>query len=123
MRAPTGTATNGTWRATVALSMTAVASGVKPRSGTLRGLAAALPFLLELVGVVPPAYAFVDGNVTLFARAVRFAPHATLPLLFYASVSSAAMPGVFLDGVREALTTAERRLFLQAWHLRQLIPD
>jgi serine/threonine-protein kinase len=86
-------------------------------------LATAAPFGLELLGLVPPAYVFADGNVTLLARAVRLSPHTTLPLLFYASVSSTALPAILLGRVRDALSAAERRLFLQAWHLRQLVPE
>jgi serine/threonine-protein kinase len=86
-------------------------------------LATALPFGLELLRVLPPGYVFAEGGVTLPARAVRLAPETTIPLLFYASVSSTALPAVLLSRVRDALSAAERRLFLQAWHLRKLVPD
>ncbi len=40
-------------------------------------LAVAVPFLVELAGVFPPAFAFSDGNVTLFGRAIRLVPETT----------------------------------------------
>jgi len=86
-------------------------------------LAVAVPFLLELAGVVPPAFAFAGGNVTLFGRAIRLAPETTLPLLLYVSITSVVLPTGALGIVRDALSTAERRLFLQAWHLRQLLRE
>jgi hypothetical protein len=83
--------------------------------------ATAAPFALELLGVLPPAYAFERGNLTLLARAVRLAPHTTVPMLLYVSVMFVALPAVFLGRVRDALSAAERKLFLQAWHLRELV--
>jgi serine/threonine-protein kinase len=86
-------------------------------------LAVALPFLVELSGVFPPAYSFADGNLTLLARAQRFSAHTTVPMMFYVGVSFVVLPAIFLGRVREALSAAERQLFLQAWHLRQLLPE
>jgi eukaryotic-like serine/threonine-protein kinase len=86
-------------------------------------LAVAVPFLLELAGIFPPAFAFSDGNVTLFGRALRLAPETTLPLLLYAGVTSVIVPAAVLGLVRDALSSAERHLFLQAWHLRQLLRE
>ncbi len=89
---------------------------------TMGALAVAVPFVLELLHIFPPAFAFSDGNVILFGRAIRLAPETTLPLLLYAGVTSVVLPAGVLGLVRDALSTAERRLFLQAWHLRQLLP-
>jgi len=66
----------------------------------------------------------IEGdNLTLVARALRLAPRTTVPVLFYASVTFVALPAIFLGSVRDALSAAERQLFLQAWHLRQLLRD
>jgi serine/threonine-protein kinase len=86
-------------------------------------LSVAIPFVLEASGVFPPAYTFTDGNLTLVSRALYFGPHTTLPMLFYAGVTFVALPAIFLGRVRVALSAAERQLFLQAWHLRQLLPQ
>ncbi len=85
--------------------------------------AVAAPFLVEWAGLFPPAYTFSRDAVTLHARAISFPATATIAMLFYSSVSSVVLPSIFLSGAREALSDAERRLFLQAWHLRKLVPD
>jgi serine/threonine-protein kinase len=84
--------------------------------------ATALPFLIEMLGIFPPAYAFSAGNLTLFSRAIALSARTTVPLLFYASVASVALPTLFLSTIRQRLTVAERQLFLHAWHLRQILP-
>jgi eukaryotic-like serine/threonine-protein kinase len=86
------------------------------------GAAVAIPFLVEILGLVPPAFAFSGGDVTLFGRVVRFTQDTTIPLLLYSSVGTVVAPVAVFSIVRDALSTAERRLFLQAWHLRQLLP-
>ncbi|APR86106.1 Serine/threonine protein kinase PrkC, regulator of stationary phase [Minicystis rosea] len=86
-------------------------------------LAVLVPFVLELGNVFSPAYVFEHGNLTLLSRAVYLAPHTTVPMLIYASVTFVALPAIFLGSVRDALNAAERQLFLQAWHLRKLLPE
>jgi serine/threonine-protein kinase len=86
-------------------------------------LSVMVPFLLELLGAVPPSYVFADGNITILARGLRFAPSITLPMLMYTSLAFVALPPIFLGRMRDALSAAERQLFLQAWHLRQLLPE
>jgi serine/threonine-protein kinase len=85
-------------------------------------LSVAIPFLVEATGLFPPAYTFTDGNLTLMARALHFGPHTTVPMLFYVGVTFVALPAFLLGRVRAALSAAERQLFVQAWHLRQLLP-
>jgi serine/threonine-protein kinase len=86
-------------------------------------LAVLFPFGLELLRVFPPAYVFENGNLVLAARALRLAPERTVPMLVYSSVTFVALPCLFMGKVRDALSAAEKQLFLQAWHLRQLLRD
>jgi eukaryotic-like serine/threonine-protein kinase len=86
-------------------------------------LAVVLPFLVEIAAVFPPAFVFANGDIILAARAVRFSHHGTLAMLIYASVTHVALPALYFGGVREVLTAAEKQLFLQAWHLRQLFRE
>src|SRR5262249_30467342 len=86
-------------------------------------LALLAPFGLELLGAFPPAFVFKNGDLVLTARAVRLSPEWTIPMIVYSGVSFVAMPGLFIGGVRDALSAAERQLFLQAWHLRQLLRE
>jgi serine/threonine-protein kinase len=99
-------------------------TSVERRNVSLLGaVAVAAPFLLELSGLAPPAYAFSGGNVTLFARALSLGSSTALPLLFYSTVSSVLFPSLLVGRVRGALSAAERQLFLHAWHLRQIVPE
>ncbi len=84
-------------------------------------LATAAPFVLEWLGVFAPGYAFEHGDLVLRARVVRLTPQLTIPLLLYVSVTFVTLPILFLTGVRDTLSKAERKLFLQAWHLRQFV--
>jgi serine/threonine-protein kinase len=91
---------------------------------TLAGLAAILlPIALELIGLVPPAYRFADGAIHVLPRMTALPANQTLPLLLAINVALVVTPGVMAGRVRDALAEAERRLFLQAWQLRQVLPD
>jgi hypothetical protein len=85
-------------------------------------LAIALPFFLEIAGVVPEAYAFQDGLLQVLPRATNFPKLQTMFCLLFTSLAMVIIPGISMGRMRDALTAAERRLFLQAWHLRQLVP-
>jgi serine/threonine-protein kinase len=84
---------------------------------------ALLPFAAELSGLVPPAYAFRAGEIVLHARMLDLPPGPTLTALAYTSVSFLVLLSVFVGRLRDQQRTAERRLFVQAWHLRQLFPS
>jgi serine/threonine-protein kinase len=86
-------------------------------------LSVIVPYGLQLAGVLPPSYVFADGNLTILAWALRLAPNLTVPTLIYSSLAFIALPPIFLGRMRDALSAAERQLFLQAWHLRQLLPE
>jgi serine/threonine-protein kinase len=43
--------------------------------------------------------------------------------LLLTSIAMVVIPGLLMGRMRDALTAAERRLFLQAWQLRQLVPS
>jgi serine/threonine-protein kinase len=82
----------------------------------------ALPFMLEVSGVLPPAYAFKDGLLQVLPRATELPAMQTMMCLLLTSVAMVVIPGILMGRMRDALTRAERRLVLQAWHLRQLVP-
>lgn len=83
----------------------------------------ALPFFLEMTGVVPRAYDVSGEHLLVLPRAVSFPGLQTMLFLFVTSVAMVVIPGLMMGRMRDALTAAERRLFLQAWHLRQLVPS
>ena len=86
------------------------------------GLAVLVPLLLELGGVVDPAYAFGEGML-IHERAVHFPPVATLVTLLLTSVASVAIPAALAGRASDALANAEERLFRQAFHLRAMVPS
>jgi serine/threonine-protein kinase len=83
----------------------------------------ALPFTLEMTGIVPRAYELNGEHLLVLPRAVAFPALQTMLFLFVTSVAMVIIPGVMMGRMRDALTAAERRMFLQAWHLRQLVPS
>ena len=82
--------------------------------------ASALPYLVELSGLFPPAYEFRDGALVLLPRAVHLSPRWTLLGLVYLSVSFTVVPAFYLGRVRDSLASAEQKLFLHAWHFEQI---
>jgi serine/threonine-protein kinase len=89
----------------------------------LGAIAVLVPLGLEWSGVLPPAYAFADGKLLVLPRLVDFPPLMTLTLLTLSTVALVTLPVVFFGRARDALVDAERRLFHQAWHLRNLVPE
>lgn len=82
----------------------------------------ALPFFLDVTGIVPAAYSLTGGELRVLPRALEFPPVQTMLCLLLTSVAMVIIPGVVMGRMRDALNAAERRLFLQAWHLRQMVP-
>jgi serine/threonine-protein kinase len=81
------------------------------------------PVALELLGVLPRSFIFRDNALVLVPRAVDLPPTATLAFLLVSSVAMVLTPIVAVGRIRDQLSNAERRLFLQAWQLRQAVPD
>lgn len=81
-----------------------------------------VPFLLEATGVVPPSYTFEAGVLHVLPRATELPALQTILCLFMTSLAMVLLPGLLMGRMRDALTTAERRLVVQSWHLRQLVP-
>jgi serine/threonine protein kinase len=85
-------------------------------------IAVAAPFVLELLGVVPASLAFDARGFVLVERATHFPALWTTVSLLILSVSTVLVPAIMVGRMRDALAAAEQRLFLQAWHLRQMLP-
>jgi eukaryotic-like serine/threonine-protein kinase len=86
-------------------------------------LAVLAPVVLELTGLVPRSFTFADGSLTLHARAVALTPGATLAFLLVTSAAMAVTPTLIASKIRDQLTRAETSLLMQAWQLRQTVPD
>ncbi|MFT3773771.1 MAG: serine/threonine-protein kinase [Minicystis sp.] len=86
-------------------------------------LAITIPFALEMAGVLPPAYTFHAGLWQVMPRATELPAVQTTLCLLLTSVAMVIVPALMVGRMRDALAAAERRQFLQAWHLRQLVPN
>ncbi len=85
-------------------------------------LAILLPFGVELLHVFPPAYTFADGQLVLHPRVLDLPERPTLVALAYTSVTFMLLPMMLIGQLRDRQQRGDRRLFVQAWHLRQLFP-
>jgi eukaryotic-like serine/threonine-protein kinase len=83
-------------------------------------VAMALPMVLELAGVLPSSYEFVDGRFEIVPQMLAFPKAGSIALLIGGSAVSMLLPAMFLGRVCAALSEAESRLLVQAWHLRRL---
>jgi hypothetical protein len=86
------------------------------------GLSILLPAALEWAHVLH-FYNFRDGRVTILQGTLGFPPAATHVFLLVASLALVGVAALLVTHFRDHLTAAERRLHMQAWQLRQLVPD
>jgi serine/threonine-protein kinase len=85
--------------------------------------AVCVPACLQWLGVVPPSYLFEDGVMKVLPVLTQFKAGPTMALLTLASLLTVVAGMALMSKAVKTLTTAERRLFAQAWRLRQLLPD
>ena len=83
-------------------------------------LSATVPFVVELAGLIPPGFEFRDGNLVILPRGVEIHEGITLASLLYMSAAFAFIPAFFVGRIRDSLSGAERKLFLQAWQFNRL---
>jgi serine/threonine-protein kinase len=93
--------------------------------GTLTAIACAtvlLPLGLEWLGVVPPSYTVESGRFVVESRVMPFNAWNTVGLLTFTTIALLVSVSVAFGQQRARVSEAERRLFLQTWQLRQLVP-
>jgi serine/threonine-protein kinase len=95
------------------------ARGLVPIASCVAVLA---PAVLGWLGVIPTGYAFVDGRWTISSEVFEISSRSTQVFLLLACVGTIAPACVFVARLRQAYLDAERRLQLQAWQLRQIMP-
>src|SRR5262249_16582012 len=86
-------------------------------------LAVVVPVLLEQIGVIPPSYAFRGGLLEVLPRAVELPALETTVTLLLVSIALCVVPGLAVGKLRDRLSAAERRLYMQAWNLRRIVPS
>jgi serine/threonine protein kinase len=92
----------------------------RPLAASAGVVAVLAPVALEWVGICYPSFTFIDGGLLLLPRMADLSPTATLTLLVAGSVALVVTPAVLVGRLRERLEEAEKKLFLQAWHLKAL---
>jgi eukaryotic-like serine/threonine-protein kinase len=87
-------------------------------------LAVVAPMLLEGLGVLSPSYVQAsDGAVAIVPHLASLSSVLTLPSMTLLTAIALAVPLVTIGEIADALKATKRRLLLQRWQLRQLVPD
>ena len=86
-------------------------------------LAVMVPFLAELLQLVPPSYTFEAGRMVVEPRVMALEPISTMGILALLHIMLAIAPTVIAVRVRDELLAAERKLSLTGWRLGHLATD
>jgi serine/threonine-protein kinase len=81
------------------------------------------PVFCEVLGILPRSYVFQDGAMTILPNSIIFTEQPTIISLTVANLFAVLAPGLMMGKFQRLLREAERQSMLQAWHLRQLVPD
>jgi serine/threonine-protein kinase len=81
------------------------------------------PIVLEATGVLTPTWWFDADTIRVRSAVVQGSHTALTVTLVAANVLFIAMSVLFFRATSRDRRAAERRLHIQAWHLRQLLPD
>jgi hypothetical protein len=82
-----------------------------------------LPALLQWMGLLPASYVFAHDSLTIAAGMLYFPPAPTQAFLLVSNVAVIASAAVLMARFRNTLVGVEERLHVQAWQLRQLVPE
>jgi serine/threonine-protein kinase len=85
-------------------------------------LTVVVPVVLEQLGVIEPSYVFHDGALTIVPH-MLWLPEKTIFVLLALLPVFVLMPVRTVGRTIDTLWGLQTRLELQAWHLRQLVPD
>ncbi|MSP58872.1 MAG: serine/threonine protein kinase [Myxococcales bacterium] len=81
------------------------------------------PLALETFGLIPSAYDFHDGVMTVLPRVLDLPPIPTQASLLIIHLAVVVTSSLIIARIRDVSALAERRLQMQAWQLQQLAPD
>ncbi len=84
--------------------------------------ASGLPLLAHWLGLVAPSYEIREGAITLYPQLTHFPVVPTSVLLAVVSLGTPLVANLMVGRSVAQLIAAERRMFAQAWRLRQLLP-
>ncbi|MEZ4390614.1 MAG: hypothetical protein R3A48_05920 [Polyangiales bacterium] len=96
-------------------------AGERARMMAVSALAVIAPLALERLGVGGESYGFVPEGVPIVPRTLSREPVRTSAALLGSCLGFMTFPALLLGRLRDDLASAERRIALQAWQLRQLL--
>jgi serine/threonine-protein kinase len=82
-----------------------------------------VPLALELAGVIAPTFRFEGGHLEILPVALDLPATPTIVLVAIASMASVFLGSIIIGNIRDRLADAETRIFMYAWHLRELVPN
>jgi serine/threonine-protein kinase len=82
-----------------------------------------VPLALEMLGLLPRTFEFIDGEIVVHATSVGLPQLPTTVLIVIGCLAGIFMSSLVVGHIRDQLEDAERRLLLYAWHLREFIPE
>ena len=85
-------------------------------------LAMIVPVLLEALGVLPRTVTVHDGAIVIRTLGIHPAGP-VIAFLAIAGVASTLSACFFIARLRDALSHAERRVHLHAWHVQRMVPE
>ncbi len=107
-----------------ALSFTQHATGLRRMAYVaIAAMAVVVPLLLEASGVWAPSYRFTDEGMLVVPHLASLPMMATLALLVLASITTIVLPALLMREARDSVEESRQQLAVQAWQLRQLVPD
>jgi serine/threonine-protein kinase len=82
-----------------------------------------VPLGLEELGVLRETWDLRDGGLISYANAMDVSAGSAVFVVILASIATILMAGIQSTRVARANREAQHRLVMQAWHLRQLLPQ
>lgn len=86
-------------------------------------LGVALPSALVLLGVLPPPYEIIGGDLIVHPFLLDFTPAPTYAFLSCTSLFVMIIVAQFASAFRDEVDKASERVELLAWQLRQIVPE
>jgi hypothetical protein len=111
--------------AAAASYLVAIRANRRARAIVMFGSLAAVlvPTILQLTGIAPPHYGFDGQGMTIMPALVQLPERATWAFLLVVNCLTVVVANLLVGRAVSALLRAERRLFTQAWRLRQFLPE
>jgi hypothetical protein len=82
-----------------------------------------LPILLEWASILPKTWEIAGGRMTVISDVIRTHGFVDELALVFSTLLFTLVLGGFTLGISKRRRLGQEQLFVQAWHLRQLLPS